>query len=166
MSTFAIPETPHEKPQAPEVPGWLLLSIDTLKLALPQKDVKKIELFSTLQVAVDGEAEAGWYEHNGDLWPAYCLDRHLSLQSEMPAARRYCVFFEVNGRTIGILCDHVSILAADEDLDLQPMRACMVLPCSPIKWIAFREGEVITVAHGLEPASYLSTMEEEHAKAV
>ena len=166
MSTLAIPETPRQKPQPPEVPGWLLLTIDSLKFALRQKDVKTIELFNALQVAVDGEVEAGWHEHNGDLWPAYCLNQHLALQSDMPTTRRYCVFLEVDDRTMGILCDHVSILSSDEELDLKPVRGCMVLPCSPVKWTALLNGEVVVVADGRGLASYLSTMEEEHAKSV
>jgi len=166
MSTLAIPETPGQKPQPPEVPGWMLLTIDSLKLALRPRDVKTIELFDALQVAVDGEVEAGWHEHSGELWPAYCLNRHLALQSDVVTTRRYCVFLEVDDRAMGILCDHVSILSSDEELDVKPVSGCMVLPCSPVKWMASLNGEVVVVVDGHGLGSYLSTMEEEHAKSV
>lgn len=144
--------------------GWLLLTIDGLLLALPQKDVKLIELFSALQVAVEGEAEAGWYRNDNELWPSYCLDHRLILQSRTPKNRRFCIFLEVSGKTTGILCDMVKLLPSDEDLKVQTMPDCITEGSSPILWISlFNEG-VVVVTRAIALASYLSRLEKDYAE--
>lgn len=163
MSHLAIPEI-DSAIESSGVPGWVLLSLDSLTLALPQKDVKLIELFSALQVAVEGEAEAGWYRKGNEIWPSYCLDHRLILQPHKARSRRFCVFFEVAGETTGILCDMVKLLPSDDDLEVQRVPRCIANPRSPILSISLFDEVVVAVTRGASLTSYLSQLERDYAE--
>lgn len=165
MSRLSIPDPHADALQPAAAPGWVLLAFDGLRLVVPQRDVKTIELHSALQIAVDGEAQAGWYEQANELWPAYNLDRNLALQASEPLARQFCVFMETQGKVAGVLCDHVSMLASDDDLTVQPMARCLVAEQSPLRALGLLNGEVVIATRGADFAAYLATLEQAYAES-
>jgi chemotaxis signal transduction protein len=158
MSSLAVPinETVQS---ARDVPGWLVLTIDDLELALPQCDVKSVELRSMLDVAVDGEAEAGWLEQDDKTWPVYGVNNRLSIMTRVPHSRRFCILLYVEDKYIGFLCDQVRILASDDDLDLQAMPECLISGHSPLKWITLLDKNVVAVVEKDGLTEYLKEME-------
>lgn len=159
MSQVAIPVTENNLQPSTEVPGWLVLSIDNMRLAVPQKDVKTVELASTLDVAVEGEAEAGWLEQDGKMWPVYGVDEYLSLQAVVPRSRRFCIMLHTGDKLVGFLCDQVRMLPSDNDLNLQDMPGCLVNDSSPLRWISLFEGKVVAVAKSGGLTAYMAEME-------
>jgi len=161
MSQLAISD-PQQSQPVRDVPGWLILSIDKLKLAVPQKDASAVELVSALDVGTEGEAEVGWLEQNGALWPAYCVDTQLKLQTETPRRRRFCIMFHGGDRFIGLLCDQVRMLQSDDDLELNNMPECLAEEESPLQWIAMLDGEVTAAAKSGALVDYLLKLEAQY----
>lgn len=138
--------------------GWMVLAIDHLRLALPQRDVRLIELVADLKSSAAGEAhEIGWLlREDGASWPVYCLDGALRLQRPAPDARRVCVFIETGSAVTGIACDHVWSLATDAELAVEPVPGCMTGTPSPISGFArYRDG-VAMIVGPVELAEYLA----------
>lgn len=147
--------------------GWVVLAIEDLRLALPQRDVHQIELAADLKLSAAGEAwEAGWLLHkDGKSWPAYCFDGALRLLRPAPATRRVCVFFECTGEIRGLMCDHVWSLAADGDLDVEPVPGCMAAPRLLMTGLARYQGGVAVVTHAAALARLTSPLEPAHAES-
>ncbi len=158
MNQLAVPVTEDTKP-ARTAPGWLVLSIDSVRLAVSQKDVKTIELASRLDVAVDDEMEAGWLEQDGKMWPVYSVDANLALQVRTPHPRRFCVMLYAGEKLIGFLCDEVRMLPSDGDLDLQMMPECLADPHSALQRVALLDGEIVIAAGNGALARYLTELE-------
>lgn len=144
------------------VAGWAVLAVGTLRLALPQRDVRQIDLVGDLQApAAGGGPEIGRRIRDGGRpWPAYCLDAHLRLQLPAPAQRRICVFFGLEDGVRGILCDRVWSLAADADLVIEPLPGCFEGARSPATGLARFEQHVVLVTDGGALAAYLVEFEE------
>ncbi len=140
----------REEPSAAAVraAGWVVLSIDGLRLALPQRDVRLIQLVADLKLSAAGEGhEVGWLlREAGDSWPAYCLDGALRLQRPAPDARRVCVFCEAEGAVLGIVCDRLWSLATDAELAVEPVPGCMTGAPTPVVGFArYQEGIAIVL---------------------
>jgi len=161
MSQSALPQV-QETQSAREVPGWLVLKIDNLNLAIPQKEASAVELVTALDVAIDGEPEAGWLTQNNEMWPAYSVDSRLELQTETPPIRRFCVMFHGGDRYIGLLCDQVRMLQSDGDLTLDEMPACLAEEQSPLQWIALLEDQVVAAAKSGGLVEYLIRLEAQY----
>lgn len=161
MSSLAVPinETVQS---ARDVPGWLVLTIDDLELAMPQCDAKSVELVSMLDVAVDGEAEAGWLEQDNKTWPVYGVSNRLDIMTKVPHSRRFCILLYVEDKYIGFLCDQVRILPSDDDLDLQAMPECLISGHSPLRWLTLLDKNVVTVAEKGGLSEYLKIIEAEY----
>jgi hypothetical protein len=149
-------------PEALRTAGWLVLTIDSLRLALPQREVRLIELVADLQpVAIEDGPAIGWLLHkDADPWPAYCLDGELLLQRPVPAARRICVFIEAGGLVTGIACDRVQSLATDAELTVEPVPGCMTGIRSPITGFARYQADITAVLSVTALAAYLAFLQE------
>ncbi|MBE9515998.1 MAG: hypothetical protein IME93_03370 [Proteobacteria bacterium] len=158
MNQVAVPLEDNTQ-QARDVPGWLVLSIDQLRLAVPQKDAATIELVSALEVSVEGEAEAGWLEHGGAMWPTYSLGDHLELQEVPPKSRRFCIMFDAGDKQVGLLCDQVRMLPSDEDLSLQGMPECIGSEQSPVQWLSLLEGKMVVATKTGGIMKYMTDLE-------
>ena len=147
-------------PAAVAATGWLLLDIDDRRLALPQRDVRQIELAADLEAATEsGAREAGWFvPRDGDAWPAYSLDAALQLQQAPPAGRKVCVFVEAAGKRFGLLCNRVAPLHADEDLEVEPVPGCLVRTHSPILGFARIGNGLAVITDGAALAAYLGSL--------
>jgi hypothetical protein len=151
------------KPAAPvQTPGWVVLVIDDLKLALPQRDVRTIDVVSALEVATDGDAVAAWLVHNDARWPAYDVDEQLSPRSTTPTRRRFCVFLHDGDALAGILCDAVSLLVADADLVMASIPAALIEPHSPVRWAGLADGQMLAATRGDLLLAYLTSLEIGH----
>lgn len=137
--------------------GWMVLAIGDQRLALAQRDVRLIGLVADLKLSAAGESlEVGWLlQKNGSSWPVYCFDEALSLQRPAPAHRHVCVFFAAGEETLGILGDRVWSLAADADIVVEPLPACMTGLPSPVMGIANYQDSVVAVLGAGQIASYL-----------
>jgi hypothetical protein len=149
--------------QATTATGWLLLEFDERRLALPQRDVRQIELVVDLGPATaDGSREAGWFVlPDGDSWPAYSFDGALQLQKPAPAGQRICVFIRAGGQPFGLLCNRVSPLHADDDLDIEAVPGCLSRKHSPIAGFALVGSGLALVTNGDALAAYLGSLREQ-----
>src|SRR5712671_2309292 len=129
--------------------GWALLTMDGLRLALPQKYIVSIELVSALQPARNGGNEIGWFEQDAQRWPVYCLDRRFAPAPALGATARVCVLFRSDERTLGLAGTQVSLLAADADLSVPPLPACLTRPGSPLIGLALHRQATVAVVHAL-----------------
>ena len=84
------------------VSGWAVLTLDGLRLALPQRDIVSLELASGLRTSPVGNVEVGTFVQNNSTWPVYALDAALTLQAT-GVTRRLCAFFQSSGPVQGIL---------------------------------------------------------------
>jgi hypothetical protein len=141
--------------------GWLVLAIGELRLALPQREARQIELASDLEVHDGNHGEIGWLRHQaGAGWPAYNLDAGLGMQRPIPASRRLCVFFGTHDGTRGLLCDRVWPLAADSDLSHETLSDCMNGPRSPVVGLAKFQDGVAVVTSAAALSAYLDALVE------
>ena len=140
------------------VPGWAVLVIDELWLALPQRDVRQFGLTSELEAPAANLPRAGgqFPAESGEFWPAYSLDGSLQLQQVTPEVRSVCVFFEAGGKTRGLLCDRVWSLADNADLVVEPMPGCAKGPPSPATGLAQFRGRIAMVTDPSALSTYLA----------
>ncbi len=162
MSTAATARHVPQQPVAHVAAGWLVMAIDDIRVVLPQKDVREISLAVDLTPSTDGdEAEIGWLEReSGESWPAYCLDSSLAFLGSLPSRRRFCVFFEQAGGVIGLVCDRLSSLATDEEIQVQTLPGCMGGRRTPIVGVAHHDAGLVTVTSAADLASYLEFLKE------
>lgn len=137
--------------------GWMVLAIDELHLALPQREVRKIELLADLEIAGGGREIAWLRRRDAQAWPAYNLDARLEL-SALATSRRVCVFVGTGDRVVGIACDRLWSLASDAELMVEPVPGCMIGRPSPIRGFArYRDG-IAAVAGAGALQSYLDQL--------
>lgn len=150
--------------QRPRTPGWVVLIIDDMKLAVPQRDVRTIEVVSALQAATDGETAPSWLAHGDGRWRAYALDAQLALQPSSKSRRRFCVFLHDVDTPRGLLCDQVSLLVADADLVIEPIPASLIDRESPVRWAGLGAGQMLAATRGDLLIAYLSRLDKNHGE--
>ena len=81
-------------PASTHIAGWVVLAVGGIRLALPQRDVRQINLVIDLKASAESqEQNAGWLiRKDGQSWPAYNLNESLSIQRQL-TGRRLCIFF-------------------------------------------------------------------------
>jgi chemotaxis signal transduction protein len=144
--------------------GWLLLDIDDRRLALPQRDIRQIELAVDLVPAMAGSRsiEVGWFvPRDGDSWPAYSFNAALELRQPAPAGQKVCVFVEAANQRFGVLCNRVSPVHTDAELEVEPVPGCLARAHSPIVGFARVGDGLAIVTDGDALASYLGTLREQ-----
>lgn len=143
--------------------GWALLTMDGVTLALPQKDIVTIELVSALQPpGADGGGEIGWFVQDTERWPVHCLDRRFAPAPALAGTTRVCVLFRSDHRTLGLAGTQVALLAADADLAVPPLPACLARPGSPLTGLALHRDRIVAVVHARALADYLNPPETAH----
>ena len=88
----------------------VVLTIDNLKLILPQADIRTVESASDVALADKMPKSAGWITYLGQRWPVVCFSDELALLDEVPAPRRACVMLAYEGAYLGLLCDDARVL--------------------------------------------------------
>lgn len=152
----------HVAPAPATLVGWALLVMDGLALALPQRDIVTIELTTALQPAERGGNEIGWLVQNAERWPVYCLDRHFASAPALAESVRVCMLFRSEQRILGLAGMQISLLAADADLSVPPLPACLARPGSPLIGLALHRDVIVAVVHAQALADYLSSLEVAH----
>ena len=109
----------------------VVLSIDGLKLILPQGDIRTVESIVDMHTNDPPANGAGWINYLGQLWPVYCLSGELSFLSYAPVSRRACVMLALSKGYLGVLCDDAQVLANFTQQSFA-MPASMQLRESPI----------------------------------
>ncbi len=141
-----------------------MLTLDCLRLALPQRDMVTLELASVLVINPLGNVEVGTFAQKNSTWSAYALDAALALQTA-GVTRRLCAFFNIAGQVRGLLCDAFSLLSADSDLVAEALPGCMTQTHSPITGYALRENQVIAATSAQKLGTYLEHLLETHRVA-
>lgn len=136
------------------VAGWAVLSVDQLRLALPQRDMVSLELAGTLSNDTRQPPQAGRLVLENGEWPAYALD--AALLPQPGAARRLCVFFRARADVLGVLCDALVLLPADSDLVAETLPGCMISVHSPVLGYALRDARVIAVTSAQALEAYIA----------
>ena len=88
----------------------VVLSIDGLKLILPQGDIRTVESISDVELADKIPTSIGTINYRGQRWPVVCLSNELLLLDVVPASRRACVMLAYDGNYLGLLCDDAKVL--------------------------------------------------------
>jgi hypothetical protein len=142
--------------------GWLVLSFDAVRLALPQRSVRQVELTADLSPpSADAPATtAALPQPDGTSWPAYCLDGALRRLRTAPPQRRLCVFVDGGGAVFGLLCDRVSSLATDAELAVEPLPGCMTGLPSPVTAVARLGAAITTVTSAAALRDYLRHLQD------
>jgi len=165
MTRAAVNESAVSSAAATVTAGWMVLALGDQQLAIPQRDVRLIGLAADLKLSAAGEAlEVGWLlQKSGNSWPVYCFNEALQILRPAPPDRHVCVFFEAGGEILGILSDRVWSLAADTDMAVQPLPACMTGLPSPVVGVSYYQQKVVAVLGATEIAAYLNFLrEQEH----
>lgn len=160
MNTAPIADRDARVPPAGRIAaGWMLLAIDGLRLALPQREVRLVELVADLEAPDRGDTQAvgALRQADGSAWPAYCLDADLGVQRVVPEARRSCVFVEAGGRVLGLVCDRIWSLASDAELTVEPVPGCMTGAPSPVAGFTRHRGGIAVVLAAASLAAYLDS---------
>lgn len=164
MNTHAQQRVPRPVPVPAILTGWALLTMDGVQLAVPQKDIVNIGLVADLQHAQDSGNEIGWFVQNAERWPVYCLDRHLVLAPTLAEASRVCILFRSDNRTLGLAGTQVSLLAADDELAVQRLPACLARSDSPLNGLALHRNEIVMSARGNALVDLLIYLEGAHGR--
>lgn len=141
--------------------GWLVLTLDGLRLTLPQRGVRQVELIGDLQRADTGApGPAAWLARaDGTSWPVYCIDGALRRLPAVPASRHLAVFVDTGEAVCGILCDRVTPLANDAELAVEPVPGCMTGLPSPLTGVARLRDSITAVTSATALFDYLARPE-------
>jgi chemotaxis signal transduction protein len=88
----------------------VVLSIDKLRLVLPQADIRTVESISDVVIEDKMPKSVGWIKYQGQRWPVLCFSDELAVLNEIPGTRRACVMLALNGAYLGLLCDDARVL--------------------------------------------------------
>ena len=88
----------------------VVLSIDGLKLILPQGDIRTVESIGDVELTEKVPQSIGTINYRGQRWPVVCLSHELILLGVVPASRRACVMLACDGNYLGLLCDDARVL--------------------------------------------------------
>ena len=88
----------------------VVLSIDGLKLILPQADIRTVESIGDVELADKIPKSIGTINYRGQRWPVVCLSNELLLLDVVPASRRACVMLACDDNYLGLLCDDAKVL--------------------------------------------------------
>ena len=146
---------PSQSPAAATLAGWALLTMDGVRLALPQKDIVTIGLVAALLPAQDAVNAIGCFVHNGERWLVYCLDRCFVPVPMLATTARVCVLVRVQERIFGLVGTQVVLLASNADLEVQPLPACLVQSGSPLAGLALHNDGIVLSVHASLLADYL-----------
>lgn len=162
MSATAKRVTPAA-PMPAALAGWALLAMDGVTLALPQKEIAAIELISALQPPrADAGHEIGWLAQGAEHWPVYCLNRRFALAPALAQAARVCVLLRAGERTLGLAGTQVSLLAADAELSVESLPACLTQPGSPLIGLALHRDGIVMSVRVRALADFLNPLEAAH----
>ena len=88
----------------------VVLSIDGLKLILPQGEIRTVESIGDVALADKVPKSIGTINYRGQRWPVVCLSHELLFLDLVPASRRACVMLAFDGNYLGLLCDDARVL--------------------------------------------------------
>lgn len=112
-----------------------LLSMDGLKLVLPQSAIQSIEPVLDVEECDQNAAIAGFLVFEGERRPVHCLSKDFTALQRMPEARRVCVVLSSAQGYFCLLCDSVRLLKR-EHAKMTPLPACMDTENSPFQGLA------------------------------
>lgn len=78
--------------------------------------------------------------HDGQQRLVYCIDRQFESTPQLAKLAKVCLVLRTAQRSFGLVGTHISLLATDADLAIQPMPACLVQAHSPFAGFAYRHG--------------------------
>jgi len=131
---------------APHHPGpqpaahYVLLSMDTLRLLIPQNQVRTLE--PGFEVRYPDTGGTGWIEIEDMRSPVYCLSRNLEPLVTPPASRNVCVLLESEHGLFGVLCDQVAMFG---EIAAEPLPKCMRSAGTPIRGLALHGEQVLCI---------------------
>lgn len=116
-----------------------LLEISSLRLSLPQAEIRSLEMADLMHTEETKPFSVGWVSFRQERWPVYCLSQDLSLLVVVPRERRSCVVLDTGAGYIGLLCDSFTL-----DVQITPnMQYDLPLPMqladSPIQGLLLLE---------------------------
>lgn len=130
---------------SPETEAALML-ISSLRLMLPQSEVRGLETAAAIDTDETKPFSVGWVRINDERWPVYCLSPELTLLLVVPKERRSCMVLNTGAGYIGILCDEFTV---GEDIPLEQRRdlpPAMRIADTPILGLAaLADGEVACI---------------------
>ncbi|MCB1780682.1 MAG: hypothetical protein KDJ34_11465 [Candidatus Competibacteraceae bacterium] len=116
------------------------LTLDGYRWLLPQTEIYSLESLLDIDQEVRTSHSIGAVGFRGEWWPVYCLSGEMQLLPHIPDSRRNCVLLDNHADRLGLICDHVETIAADQHLLELP--ACMRLPGSPLQALALLNGRL------------------------
>lgn len=136
--------SPNISSQINDAPAhFVVLAIGQVRIALPERDIRTLELVNALQPVAHGSS-VGAIALEGSDWPIFGLSEELDPLSELPEGCRVCVLMEVEGRRFGLACDDVRDVRSDQ-VRLAALPACMASAESPVKQLAISGDNVFCV---------------------
>ncbi|MDH5325131.1 MAG: hypothetical protein OEZ68_12515 [Gammaproteobacteria bacterium] len=155
--------TVQTETQIHQAPGWLVLQLGRLDFAIPKKDAKFISLIAALDTKNHESVQVGRLKYNDREWPVYNINHRMELDSELPEQRRFCILLSHQNNMIGLVCDQITMLAADDDLMLQDIPDFSIQENSPLRRMGQYMEKMISASAPGELAFYLSELEVAHA---
>jgi len=143
--------------------GYAMLSMDGLKLLIPQKQIIALEMAKDMELTQTDDCVAGYLQFNNKSWPVFCLNKKLSLiNSEDSLKHRFCVLLQTDNVHFGILSEQALLLNSGE-LTPQPLPEAMITVDSPLSALTVYEGKIICISSAehlthLLPENMLSKM--------
>lgn len=118
---------------------YAAISVDTIRLFLPQNEIRSLEPAVEVNRVEPPMEGVGWIFFDGRDWPVYCLGSDLSPSDRLPAARRICVMLGVAQGYFGLMCDRLEVLSENR-LQPVPLPAIMQSSHTPVQALALYEG--------------------------
>jgi len=89
--------------------------------------VTKVELSMDMPADASVAGAIGSVARAGRGWPVFALSKTLSLQSRLPASRRFCACFGSGegDDALAPVCDEFTVLASDQWQAFQPLPECL-----------------------------------------
>ena len=125
--------------------GLAVLSMDGLKLLLPQSAIQTLEPALDLEVDDKNPRVAGFLTFEGKRWPVHCLSKDFVATKRIPETRRFCVFLKAKQGFFCLLCDNV-LLLKNEHAKMTPIPICMNAANSPFQYLAMLEKGIACVS--------------------
>ncbi len=135
----------------------VILSMDGLKLLLPQSAIQTLEPALDVEVGYENAAVAGSLAFEGKQWPVHCLSKDFMAMSRIPETRRFCVLLNARQEYFCLLCDNLLLLKRNQ-VKMTPIPNCMNVVSSPFRYLAILEEGIGCVSSADHLLAYLQTL--------
>lgn len=136
-----------------------LLTIGQIKLAMPQNEIRSVEVRADIQKNDTGYSNiAGKLIRNDGVWPVISLADNFELKNELNDELRFFACIRKDELFYALACDSLELIENRKDIVMQSLPVSMRTDRSAISYLMKIDGELVFYVDGQSMNRYLNSL--------